>query len=827
MHYLKSKKMKTKYSAKIVLLLTLMFQISIVLAQTSFSSQKILAGQTNGVRSVFAADIDGDGDQDILSASSDDNKIAWYENTDSNGTFGTQQTISTEALEARSVFAADLDGDGDQDVLSASAFNNRIAWYENINGNGTFSTQNIISNEAYSARSVFAADLDGDGDQDVLSASVSYGGKVVWYENVDGNGTFGLEQIISNIGAEYVIAIDIDGDGDQDVLNGSCWFENTDSNGTFGSENVFYTGSGSVNSVIATDIDGDGDYDVLSASQYDDRVVWFENNDGNGTFGTEQIISTTIHNPRSVFAVDIDGDGDQDVLTASRWFENTDGSGTFGTEQIVSSLRLGTKSVYSADFDGDGDQDVLSASSFMYDDKIVWCENIDGNGLFNTKQIISIPIDNASCVIATDIDNDGDMDVLSSSYSSNSFNYNNITLYRNIDGNGTFIIQPITISSSSSPSRITAVDFDGDGDQDILSQFPSTKILWHENIDGNGTFGSLDHVIAEEVGGSIYSVFATDIDNDGDYDVISGLTEDDSKRVVWYENTDGNGTFGIQKMISMGVSRPYSVFAADIDGDNDQDVIFPSLFGDNLAWAENDGNGTFGIQHIISNSANYILSVFVADIDNDGDQDLFSASFGDDDKIVWYENNVENATFETEQIISTSVEYPGNIFVADVDGDSYLDILSASAGDDKIAWYRNTDGNGTFGTQQIISTETESPRFVFAADLDNDGDLDILSASSDDNKIAWYENLGNTTNVNEQEKNTFKVYPNPTTGIINMYLPERQSNIAIYDITGKLLITENMTGKENKLNISLISKGIYIIQVQTNKGVFTKKIIKE
>ena len=65
-------------------------------------------------------DLDGDGDQDVLSASSGDGKIAWYENTDGMGAFGPEQTITTSLRATRSVFAVVRAGGGDQDLPSAS-----------------------------------------------------------------------------------------------------------------------------------------------------------------------------------------------------------------------------------------------------------------------------------------------------------------------------------------------------------------------------------------------------------------------------------------------------------------------------------------------------------------------------------------------------------------------------------------------------------------------------------------------------------------------------------------------------------------------------------
>ena len=125
----------------------------------------------DSARSVFAADMDGDGDLDIISASLLDDTIAWYENDGNADPTFTATDIATSADGAYSVFAADMDGDGDMDIVSSSFYDDTIAWYENNgNANPTWTAADIATS-ADGAISVFAADMDGDGDMDILSAS--------------------------------------------------------------------------------------------------------------------------------------------------------------------------------------------------------------------------------------------------------------------------------------------------------------------------------------------------------------------------------------------------------------------------------------------------------------------------------------------------------------------------------------------------------------------------------------------------------------------------------------------------------------------------------
>ncbi|MGE3807125.1 MAG: FG-GAP repeat domain-containing protein, partial [Gemmataceae bacterium] len=346
-----------------------------------FGSQNTISTAANSAQSLFAADVDGDGNMDALSASFSDDTIAWYEN-DGSGNF-TLHNITTTANGAQSVFAADVDGDGDTDVLSASFYDNTVAWYEN-DGSENF-TEHTITTAANGAYSVFAADVDGDGDLDVLSASF-YDDRLAWYEN-DGSENFTEYTITSAAnGAKNVFAADVDGDGDLDVLSASrnddtiAWYEN-DGSQNFTAHTITTAADGA-QSVFAVDVDGDGDTDVLSASANDDTIAWYEN-DGSENF-TAHIISAAADSARSVFAADLDGDGDIDVLSASAsddkiaWYEN-DGSQNF-TTHIISTAAFGTRGVFAADVDGDGDLDALSASND--DDRIAWYENL-GNLYIN------------------------------------------------------------------------------------------------------------------------------------------------------------------------------------------------------------------------------------------------------------------------------------------------------------------------------------------------------------------------------------------------------------------------------------------------------------
>ena len=121
--------------------------------------------------------------------------------------------------------------------------------------------------------------------------------------------------------------------------------------------------------------------------------------------------------------------------------------------------------------------------------------------------------------------------------------------------------------------------------------------------------------------------------------------------------------------------------------------------------------------------------------------DILSAS-GGDDTIAWYESDGATNPSWTKRVIATSADAAADVFAADMDGDGDLDVVSASVNDDTIAWYENDGANDPNFTAVDISTTADSANGVFVADMDGDGDLDIISSSWKDDTIAWYENHG-------------------------------------------------------------------------------------
>jgi len=239
---------------------------------------------------------------------------------------------------------------------------------------------------------------------------------------------------------------------------------------------------------------------------------------------------------------------------------------------------------------------------------------------------------------------------------------------------------------------------------------------------------------------------------------------------------------------------------------------------------------------VVTTSADGAASVYAADLDGDGDLDVLSASVIDG-KIAWYKND-GNGDFGPQRVITTSADGAWSVYAADLDGDGDQDVLSASRNDDIIAWYEN-DGNGGFGPQRVITTSARGTESVYAADLDGDGDQDVLSASFSVDKIAWYENEGSPMDTDVETASDvlpseieIRIFPNPASESLFIQLVGARLEpyrIGVFDILGRRVVRteENTIGGASetyRLDVSRLAPGMYVVRIETSSSVYHRLV---
>ncbi len=341
----------------------------------------------DGARSVFAADLDSDGDMDVLGAARYAGDIVWWENVYGAGSRWITHLVEDDFPGAMSVYAADLDSDGDQDILGASWDSDEVSWWSN-DGSGAGWNRHLVDDELLGSTAVYAADLDSDGDTDILGAGL-LGAEVVWWENVYGTGLSWTRHLVDcySEGVSSIQAADVDSDGDLDLitaaskLNAVIWWENVNGDGRDWTRHPVDSSFGQARCAFAADVDGDGDLDILGASAGEDEIAWWENADGDGRTWNRRVIERNFKTTCAVYAADLDSDGDTDVLGVStmgntvRWWENVDGRGSSWYGHTVDTDFGGAYAVHAADLDGDGTMDIVAAA--LAGDSIRWWRTDD------------------------------------------------------------------------------------------------------------------------------------------------------------------------------------------------------------------------------------------------------------------------------------------------------------------------------------------------------------------------------------------------------------------------------------------------------------------
>lgn len=785
-------------------------------AQINFSPMKNVSTSNyiHGfeINSVFSIDIDNDGDLDIISAFN--NEILWHENNNKEYFILNNEIKHFGYIEVNSVIAFDVDMDGDNDVVFASIVGDRISWFENEDGNGSFGPEIIISPNANGAFCVVSADMDNDGWVDII-ASLSHADKVVWFKSY-GNGAFSDEiEIATEIDAARGIkASDINNDNNVDILitsyNGNhvYWYENNSNGSSFTGHQIDWLFDATA--INACDIDNDSDIDIVAVGG--NEVVLFENINYGDSF-LKHSVNDEISNGYAVQIVDIDYDGDKDIVSGAgnfdrlMWYENTGGLDDF-QKHYINSVSGSIKSVISIDIDTDGDIDIVAADRLH---GVCLYKNSPNFSVFDNPILINQDTGSFRDIVISDFDGDDDADILVS-------HDDYIKIFYNYDGNGNFYSSKL-VGESDGITQLFAEDLDNDGDMDIIvSGQGDWNTAWIENVDGNGNFGT-SRTLAS--GSFPTSVSTFDFDNDGDKDVVSAFDYIDD--VFLNENIGGENFFSDQVMLFENIELGH-ITTSDIDGDNYEDIV-GGVSGqhEDLLWFKNHfGDGTFEPSEVISSLKWWIGFVKCVDIDSDGDIDVLS---GSDSGYFLHINddNIFTDVFLYEEAGTTKKK----ILPADFDDDGDLDLAFCNtygSGSDieGFVFIFEHDALGDFGEVHLIAT-LQYVKEIEVADFDGDGDEDILVSKGE---LYWYENLL-PEGVETRNNNQLIVYPNPTNGIINLKFTKNNiKQIQVFDIVGKKIIEKTEINQNEMIDLSNFKNGIYIIKTQTGNEIFITKIVK-
>jgi FG-GAP-like repeat len=375
---------------------------------------------------------------------------------------------------------------------------------------------------------------------------------------------------------------------------------------------------------------------------------------------TEHILDNAFNRASGIFIADLDGDSDNDIVGAAinmdevAWWRNEGGFPPVWMRLTVDDTFDGSIYVYVADVDGDDRNDVLATAAVG--NELAWWRNDGSDPIGWTKEIISDSLLEAHGVHACDLDSDGDTDILGTTAGDNKV----LWWEQVLSGQGERIWKEHIITDNFRYTQtLCPVDINGDNYLDVVGgALYSNEIAWFQN-NGSQPIAWTKHVI-DDAFRYAHCVDAKDLDGDEKPDVIGASYLDNE--IAWWKNMGGDPVTWTKAVIGSGFRGALMVHAADLDDDNDPDVLGTANKDDAITWWRNDGgNPVAWKKHVIHDAYDGAWPIYTGDLDGDGDLDI-STGADTANEITWWENSMKTMELGVDLVLPQEHFVPGDTF---------------------------------------------------------------------------------------------------------------------------------------------------------------------